>query len=203
MEPGTLGEFDLSPIPPPPSPVPPRGAGWPPAAQVAVGCGSGCAVLVLLEALALWGILALRASTPEGVDARIESPPVVKQGQKFPLKLLVTNTGKAAFELDGISLAAPTPKQLALAHPQPAPAATTSVWGSRTWQFRKSLAPGEKWAVRFDATPRRAGTLRGALMLQVGFGSKMARFAVKVNGDSPAPRENSGKGSEEKPREGK
>ena len=61
--------------------------------------------------------------------------------------------------------------------------------GSTTWQFNQAIQPGKSWTVRFDATPKRSGTIRGVIEVQVNVAPKGVPFTVEVKpaaGATPA-----------------
>jgi len=162
---------------------PPARPAWPPRARWAAGCGAGCALLVLLEGLVLWGGLVFFFSLrpPPGFAARIQAPAVVTAGRKFPLKVVLHNAGQAAATVTNITADRNALAQLTLENPQPAPATPgVLMWGSQAWSYQKSLAPGEKWTVTFDATAQKSGPLNGALQIQVNFLPKSARFKLEA-----------------------
>jgi len=184
-----LGDFDLSGLQ---NPLPAR-AGWPPAAKWAVGCGSGCAGLVLLEMVAFWVFIAfyMHLRPPEGMAVRAQAPPRAVVGQKFPLTLVVENRGDRPFTVNSVTARKRLLSRLDLANPQADPRPTAGAgspfgsgeshaFGSAIWQYSQSLKPGEKWTLRFDATPRQPGALKGALEVQANLAPKAARFSVEV-----------------------
>lgn len=183
-----------APYPPPPpapqpyaphpyAPPPPPPSGWPPAARWAVGCGSCCGVLVLLELVLIWGSLQIGMGMrpPEGLKARVTVPRAPVAGERFPLVLEVRNEGSSAFTVTNITARSGTLRQFQLSNPQPKPAKTTSVWGSTIWSFQQSVPPGGKWTLRLDARVAEPGEASGALEIQSGLaGMRPARFTVQV-----------------------
>jgi hypothetical protein len=165
MDGSRLDDFDLSELSPRGEPRP----AWTPAARWAVGCGSGCALAVLLQALFLWGGIAfffnLRA--PEGLQSSVNVPPTVVPGKPFPLTLVVRNEGDRPFTVDAVTTPARSP--VTLKDPKPAPPSLgtgPTFGGMRAWVYQKQVAPGEKWTVTFTATAQSHGTTRGTLQVQ-------------------------------------
>ena len=104
MEPPGLGEFELE-QPAPPSPAAPP---WPPAARWAVGCGSGCAAMVLLEALLMLAGVSLTFSQASGIAAKVQAPASVVEGETFPLRLVVKNEGTKPLGIANVALRSST-----------------------------------------------------------------------------------------------
>ena len=171
----------------------PRGAQpWPPAAKVAVGIGSGCAVIVLLEFVAIWvGVEAMfGARAPEGFAVQATAPKRAAVGTKVPLTLTVRNQGEQAFTVRSLAARGSTLGSYRIENAQPASQiAPVSLFGSTVWTYEQSVAPGKSWTVRFDATPLKAGTARGVLEVQVGKGARSAAFTIDAQqGAAPAPK---------------
>lgn len=147
-----------------------------------MGCGSGCALLVLLEAVALWGLLALvfNMRSPEGLAARVETPPTVRVGETFPLTLTVENRGAETFRLQNVAVRQETLGRFRLSNPQPEPIASTELFGVRTWSYDKLVQPKDRWTVRFDATALEAGEVSGTLEAQVNLAPQRVPFSVKA-----------------------
>jgi hypothetical protein len=165
------------------SPAPSSWRSWPPAARWAVGCGTGCAFLALLNTLALWGFVSFlfHIRPPEGMVVEARVPRTVTAGRKFPLVLTVRNEGTAAFTISTVTARPQLFKQMSLENPKPPPSAPpTRALGTTAWVYQKSLAPGEKWSVTFDATALQPGKVNGSLEVQAGLAPKAARFSVEV-----------------------
>lgn len=178
MDEPRLAEFDLTGTSAPEE----RPPAWPPAARNAAGCGIGCVLAVLLQAVVLWGLIALAFNLrpPEGLKTSVTVPARVSPGQPFPLTLVVRNTGDRPFTLTNLTLQ--TPAEVALENPQPAPLPTKlpSFGGTRIWSYQKRVAPGEEWRVKFDATTRRPGVSRGMLQVQVDLAPQPVPFTVRA-----------------------
>ena len=175
MQQPPLADFDLTPPPP----------GWPPAARWAAGCGIGCAGLVLVQAFFVWGVLALTFNVPRGLVTEVKTPPSATVGQPFPLAVVVRNEGQGNLTVTNVGAAQALLKDLELRNPRPpAVAGPISVMGRTTWSYQQSVPPGQTWEVRFEAVPRRAGTIEGSLDLQVNFAQVDAD--VKVEAREPA-----------------
>jgi len=165
---------------------------WPPRAQWAAGCGSGCALLVLLEGLAIWAIAYAMIYSPQQLAGSIRTPKRVSQGMPFPLTVVVKNESKRPATLTAIVARSTLTDQLTLTAPQPAPpGAPTTMLGTTTWQYQKEMKPGQRFTVTFQAIPNRSGTLRGSLELQAGFVPYPVSFSVEVD-----PAEESGSGAQ-------
>lgn len=160
---------------------------WPPAAKWAVGCGSGCALLVLFEAIAAWGLLAFifNLRPPEGMVARVTAPPQVRVGKPFPLTLTVRNEGDSPFTLGSVTARPGLLEKLSLDDPQPTPRATTSALGSRVWSYQDVVHPRATFTVRFTAEAKAPGELRSALELQSNWFPKSVPFTIKVEDSKP------------------
>ena len=159
-----MDDFDLTGIGAPPRPA------WPEPARLAVGCGSGCALLVLLEFGVIWLFVTfmLNAHPPEGLEATATAPRHSVVGKAFPLKLTIRNEGESAFTVRSISAQQELLRKFNLDQPAPAPlAGKTSLFGRDTWAFNRKVEPKETWTVTFQATPREEGKLTGNLDLQV------------------------------------
>ena len=168
--------------PPPYQPSPTPRPGWPPAARAAVGCGSGCAVLVLLQVLALWGVLhvVFGLRPPEGMQVSVTRPARGVVGKTAPLELVLRNDGPGAFTVSSLTVRGPTLRQVRLENPEPPPVASSSAWGARIWTYRHTVEPGQTWKVRFEATPQEAGDIRGSIEVQSGFTPpRPARFHLR------------------------
>jgi len=176
------------------SPPAARGAApWPPAARVAVGCGLECALLVLLEAAVLWGLIALTFRAPgfTGVAIAARAPPVVIAGRPFRLAITVRNESPDPITVGSIAAPEETLREFALGDPEPrARRGPLRAFGGTAWAFQKEIAPGESWTVRYRARTRRAGTHEGALQVQIGWLPRPAAFTVtaEARGDSHPPR---------------
>lgn len=174
--------------PHPYAPPPPR-SGWPPAARWAVGCGSCCVAGVLLQGLLIWGMLYLfmGMQPPEGLTARVATPPSVVAGRQFPLTLEIRNEGETPLNITNILASQETVRSFQLSNPRPAPASSTSSFGTTVWSYQRSLAPGQKWSVRFDATVSEPGAESGALQVQAGLsGPLRVPFTVSAASRKPA-----------------
>jgi hypothetical protein len=160
------------------------GSSWPPAARWAAGCGIGCGVLVLLEAVVLWIFIAVgfNLRPTEGVQAKVTVPPSVTAGTKFPLTLTVRNRGSQPFTLTNVIVRPRATQGLKLENPQPPPTAPpTDAFGTAiVWPYDKSIRPGGTYTVRLDAAAAEAGTVKGSLELQIGWAPKQVPFTVKV-----------------------
>jgi hypothetical protein len=159
-----------------------RPATWPPAARWAVGCGTGCALLVALQGLVIWGALSVFffARPPEGLAAQVTTPKGVAAGRKFPLTLTVRNEGADSMTVTNVAVRSDTLEWLTLENPQPPALNHTAMLGSAIWSYQQTVEPGKSWTLRFDATARRAGAHEGALEVQVGFVPKAVRFSVEA-----------------------
>lgn len=151
---------------------------WPPAAKAAVGCGSGCAVLVLLQVVGLWGILnAVFSAPPSGFAASVQAPPAVTAGKEFPLTLTVRNQGTEPLTVSSLLLKS---TRLELTGPEPAPTESSDLFGSTTWVYSKTVEPGGKWSVRFKAKAKGAGEISESLVIQTGLTPNRAPIRMKV-----------------------
>lgn len=166
---------------PSPPPPPPR-AGWPPAAQAAVGCGAACALVVLLEFVFFWGVIQLTfgGRPPRELEGKVTplSPPAA--GQPFPLELSLRNGGTSTLEVKQIVFR--TQDALKLAAPQPAAAHSTEVLGTQTWTYQHKLEPGKSWKVRFQATAPKAGTVESRIEV---FAPGPKSFDIKLEVAAP------------------
>jgi hypothetical protein len=184
MQPATP-DFDLSSFTPPSEP---RRPGWPPAAQAAVGCGTGCAVLVLLEGVVAALVLSatLNMHPTEGLVARVEAPPKAIAGQKFAVTLVVRNEGERAFKISSITARHSRTQTVMLSNPRPAPSSVVStpsllgMPGTEIWSYDRSVEPGKELRVQFDAEAREKGAAKGALEVHAGGLPKEAPFSVDV-----------------------
>jgi hypothetical protein len=191
MGPDSAG-FDL------PSPAgTPADSGMPRAAKVALGCGSGCVVLILLEGLAFWGMVTLYGSlrAPSGMVTKFQAPASVAVGRPFPLTLTVRNEGDREFQVNTIVAQARTLGGVELSDPEPAPQSTNVMVGSRVWAYQHTVAPGQSWEVRFKAQVHSPGAHAGSVQLQVGFVPIPVRFSL------PAASEGVHRPATESPRE--
>jgi hypothetical protein len=177
MGPDSAG-FDL----PSPAGTPPD-TGMPRAAKVALGCGSGCVVLILLEGLAFWGMVTLYGSlrVPTGMVSKVQAPAAVAVGRPFPLTLTVRNDGDREFQVNTIVAQARTLGGVELSDPEPAPQSLNVMVGSRVWTYQHTVAPGQTWKVRFKAQVHSPGGHDGSIQLQVGFVPVPVRFSVPTS----------------------
>jgi len=158
----------MGPLPTPTAPEP-SGSGWPRPALLAVWVGSGCAVLVLLEALVVLGIAALALSlrVPSGVTAQGSAPRRVVVGRSFALRIQVSNRGSRSVVLQNVVARGGMVENLELSSPRPRARSTApTLFGTQVWPFDVTLAPGDTWSVEFQARARRPGRLQGGLELQ-------------------------------------
>ena len=169
---------DANPTPAPAEAPRRRFRSWPLPAQLAVGCGSGCAVLALAQVLVVWGSLSLMAHLrpPEGLHATVQHPPTARVGTKIPLTLTVENRGQTEFTVQNVIGRPALVEKLALSNPRPKPKDENNVMGQATWSYMQKVQPGEKWTLQFDARPVRSGTIDESLEVQVN----LAPVSVRV-----------------------
>jgi hypothetical protein len=178
VERSPLEEFSL-----PRAPEGPTGwASWPPAARWAVGCGSGCVVLVLLQALVMWAAFAVlfTVQPPEGLAARIEAPASVTVGEPFPLAVVVENQGTEPFRVQNLAARAATLQLFSLESPEPPATTPMRLLGSATWTYNQSVQPGETWRVTFQATALSAGAHAGTIEVQANMAPRPVSFTVEA-----------------------
>lgn len=160
---------------------------WPEPARMALGCGSGCALLVLLEFAAIWLFVTfmMNARPPEGLVAKVAAPLKSTVGKSFPLKVTVRNQGSRAFTVRSISARTETLRRFKLDTAKPAPmAGKTSLFGTDTWAYNHTIRPNETWTVTFQATPQQAGELRGSVDIQVNSAMSSAPFTTTAAEES-------------------
>lgn len=172
-----LEEFDLGPSSQPG--IPPTGQ-WPPTSRRAAGCGLGCLGLVLLQALLIWAGMWLPFLAPEGVDMSLKAPERVIVGKTFPLTITVRNRGDQPVQVTNIVVDRRTTAQLTLTNPQPAPRSTPVAGDGQMWTYAQEIAPGKSWSVRFDASARGAGTLKGMIMVQAPLMPKPIAYQIEA-----------------------
>lgn len=145
---------------------------------------------MLLEAAAAWGLLAFifNLRPPEGLVARVTTPPRVRVGEPFPLTLTVRNESDSPFTLGSVTARAALLEKLSVDDPQPAPRASTSAFGSRVWTYQDVAYPRNSLTMKFTAKAKAPGELRSALELQVDWFPKAVPFTVRVE-DSRRERE--------------
>lgn len=184
VQPPDQPQFDLSGM----TPAPPASPAWPPAARWAAGCGTGCALLVLLEGLVIWAFTAAALGSRQQLVGQVQAPRRVARGMPFPLKLTVRNPSKEPATLTSVVARAALTDRITLTAPQPAPATEPiTIWGATTWQYQRSLKPGDRFTVTFQAIPAETGTVSGALEVQSGFLPVTVPFTVEVvESDDPA-----------------
>ncbi len=172
-----LEEFDLGPSAQPG--VPPPGQ-WPASSRRAAGCGLGCLGLVLLQALLIWAAMWLPFMAPEGVDISLKAPEHVTVGQTFPLTITVRNRGDQPIQVMNIVVDRQTTAQLTLSNPQPAPRSAQGAGEGQIWTYAQEVAPGKSWTVRFDASARGAGMLKGMIMVQAPLVPKSVPYKIEA-----------------------
>lgn len=179
-----MDDFDFSGL----QPAARARGGWPEPAKWAVLGGAGCSVIVLLEFLLIWfGVHSVfNATAPEGLTVQMQAPPQGTVGKAITLRLQVRNEGEQPFTVRGLAVRSATRRAFTLADLRPAPTVPkTSLFGTDTWVYSQAVAPGKSWTVQFQATPQRAGKLRGAVEVQVDRGVRQASFTVNVAPAAP------------------
>jgi hypothetical protein len=161
--------------------VPAASGGWPPAARTAAGCGAGCAVAAILLGVGLWSLMAAMIYSPQSVSGKISAPAVVREGRPFPLVLTVHNTGDQESVLSAVVARDALADRLHLTAPEPAPSGEPiRMLGATTWRYERTLKPGEKLKITFQAIPSGLGPLKGELELQSGFVPSPVPLKVEV-----------------------
>jgi hypothetical protein len=158
-------------------------APWPPAAHVAVGCGAGCALLVLLEGVGLWSVFQVMSGmrAPSGAVTSIQTPATVRVGKPFSLTVVVRNEGASTFRVSNLIAGGPLTDALELTPEEPRPSSgPVRVMGSTTWSYGAAVEPRQTWKARFQAKARKAGTLRKSLQVQLDIAPKTVPFTVEV-----------------------
>lgn len=144
---------------------------WPASAQAAVGCGAGCSLLVLLEAVVLWVVIAvaLGAAVSPDLTLTADLPESVRVGQAFPLRIVVINHGTRGVTLQSLVARPNFLRLVRLSNPRPVPLrGSMEVMGARMWPYAATIPAGGHWSAEFTAEARRAGTLSGGLEAQAG-----------------------------------
>lgn len=173
-----LEEFDLSNVGPAGTPPPSQ---WPPTSRRAAGCGLGCLAAVALQGLLIWLGMMLPFSLPDGVDIRLQAPEKVAVGEKFPLTLTVKNGSVKPITVMHVLANYRTTAQLTLADPQPAPKRPPlGISDGNIWTYEKTVAPGETWSLKYMASARGSGTIKGTIEVQVGFFPKPVPYEIRA-----------------------
>lgn len=170
-------------VPPPQDPLPPAAppGAWPPAARRAVGCGTGCALLVALQAMLIWTGFGALVTVQRDIGAEVRAPARAVVARSFPLVVTIRNRGRAPLRLQGVSAGPETLRAFRLDELRPAPSGSMrEVMGRRVWPYAVPLPPGEDWTLRLRAAPRRAGMLRGELELLAGPVPRGVSFRVRA-----------------------
>lgn len=163
---------------------------WPEPARVALGCGAGCVLLVLLQGLVAWLLVSayFHAPSASGLQITAKTPAEAAPDKPFPLVLQFRNTGQAPVRVDSVAARPRALGGLTISNPQPRPQSTMKVAGSTVWSYSKRLSPGEAWQVRLDARAPQAGEVRGAVVVQANWDDRAVRFHVTVRKtEQPAP----------------
>ncbi|MFN3925536.1 MAG: hypothetical protein ACK4K6_18135, partial [Pseudarthrobacter sp.] len=180
-----LEEFDLSNVSPRGTPPPSQ---WHPTSRRAAGCGLGCLAAVVLQGFLIWLVMLLPFSLPEGVDVRLDAPKKVAVGEKFPLTLQVRNGSPKPITVMHVIANHRTAAQLTLEDPQPPPKARPlSVGDGNIWSYEKTVAPGETWSVKYTASARGSGAIKGTLEVQIGFFPKPVPYDIQAEMPAKQP----------------
>lgn len=182
---------------PNPPPDPPEDTGglplraWPESARVALGCGSGCVLLVLLQGLLAWLLVSAYFHAPSAAALQISAstPDAVAPDTSFPLALQFRNGGTAPIRVDSVIARPRNLGGVVLGNPQPRPQSTIKAAGSTVWSYSKRLAPGEAWQVHLDARAPHAGEVRGAVVVQANWEERAVRFRVTARKTEQPPAE--------------
>jgi len=169
---------------------------------MAVAGGAGCGLIVLMEFLLIWFVVQsmFSATLPEGLLVRVKAPLQAQQRKAVPLSFVIRNNGDQPFTVRGLTVRSSTRKSFLLDQPSPAPTVPkTSVFGTDTWVYNQTVAPGGNWSVQLQATPLQAGKLRGTVEVQVDRGVRQARFTIVVTEAEAATDKGKPKGSRVKP----
>ncbi len=155
---------------------------WPLAAQTAVGCGSGCAVLALMQLFLVWGALAVTAHIrpPDGLEIDAVHPKVVKAGVKFPLTLEVRNRGGESFTVQNVIGRASLLEKLTLSNPRPTPKEEANLAGQASWSYVEKVPVGGTWKLQFDAKASEPGDISERMDVQVNLAPNPVRIRLKV-----------------------
>src|SRR5690348_10656639 len=133
-----LGDFEIPGV----EPEPGAWASWPPGAKWAAGCGAGCAVLVLIGALAFWGMMAMVITLhpPRGLTAVATAPKAVTVGQKFPLTLVLKNGSSETVTVTNVTVRGPTLSEFSIKNPTPAPPSSfaPSLPNTKFWSYQQT-----------------------------------------------------------------
>ncbi len=155
-----------------------------------MGCGAGCGLLVLLEAVVLWVIIAVAFGSAASPDLTLTAdlPESVRVGQTFPLRIVVINHGTRAVTLQSLVARQNLLRLVRLSNPRPVPIRSSmDVVGARMWPYAATIPAGGRWIAEFTAEARRAGTLSGGLEAQAGILPSPIAYEPVVIRAAPAP----------------
>ncbi len=168
----------------------------PPAARVAIGCGSGCVGLVVLQGLILLGgsSLLFSAKPLDGIKVTVDAPQQVTVGKPFPVHVVVKNSGASEVRVQNLLLRPDTALHFEFRKMKPGhESGPDDVMGSRVWRYNAAVPVRGSWKLDIDVVAKSAGSHEGRVDLQIGVLPTTASFKVEaVEAATAAPAEKPG-----------
>jgi len=176
-----LPEFHL----PPPEP---RGrSAWPKEAQAAMGCGTGCLTLILLEALLLWGGVHLFLNLSSTVRVILDAPEHAQVGRAFPIRLTVKNGSAVPILIEEVRIPRQVLESMEFGKINPAPVTgPLTVGGKSVYTFKHEIKPGGAWILTMNAWVKREGAATGEIEL-TGALPRTLQFKIEGRKAAAAP----------------
>ncbi len=155
--------------------------------KILIGCLGAAALFAILTAGAVW--YWFFRDLPN-LEASLSLPQTVELDASVTMLVTTTNTHKTAVTLDSIDIDDSFLKGFQVGRITPKPRDTSHFFGQRSWDFGRTVAPGESLEIEFTLKAIQEGHFSGDLDVcnpNQDFTTQVADVVVRKKGESEIP----------------
>jgi hypothetical protein len=151
-------------------------------AKVALGCGIGCLGLAVVSGVGALLWVGHLADAPQKVEVSVEAPPRVARDQEFAITVRVRNTAGKPCVLDSLDVADEYLAGVAIRSSEPPFKDTMHlpIDNSNSYEYKKTIPPGQDLVVRFRAVALRPGDHSGDIDVCVDWGGNCTSHPLRT-----------------------
>jgi len=175
----------------PPPPQPPPAYGPPPPKKrssskiiigIVLGCGALCLILAVIGVVAGGIFLKWLTEVPENVNANLDAPLQVRQGEPFPIKVTVENLAPEAQLLDSIDITTAYLEGIGIrgANPPFSESYPLLFGDYQSYTFLQKIPAGGSLVIEFDAIGLKSGNFSGEIDICIGDGGTCLTFITRT-----------------------
>ena len=125
--------------------------------KLAIGCASVFAIVsITISVLVFWLVRELPV-----LDASLSAPSMAELDSTVTVIVTASNSHTKAIVLDSMDIGDSFLSGFQVVSVQPKPTDTMRIWGMRSWDFGKSVAPGESVKIQFRLKAIQEGHFSG------------------------------------------